>query len=75
MRRPGQPLVTYEPRLDLDVRDGWDSSIHIHEHDRTLCISVSDATALRDALTDALIQAMGRPCSTGPTCKAGGKVA
>ena len=65
------PLVTYEPRLDREVRDGWDTSIHINEPGHTRCISVADAVALRDALTTALVQAQGRPCSSGPACAAG----
>ena len=64
-------IVTYEPRPDRDVMYGYDTSIHIREHDRTLCMSISDATELRDALTAALEQAKGRPCSSGPACKAG----
>lgn len=63
-----KPFVTYEPRLDRESRDGWDTSIHIHEGDHIRCISIASATELRDALTAALDRAKDQLYSVGPLC-------
>jgi hypothetical protein len=59
------PRVEYRP----EHRHGdWDTSISIHTSAGETCVSLVYAEALRDALTLAITQAQGHPCSEGTTC-------